>query len=213
MTVVDETGQGKSNCRLRISVDTRGTRDETVKFVGVRSGHPLLVTNGTHLSANLDWNNQTNGSYLSAAVILSPRKTNQNPLKTPEWLKIEYVGVPPGQNARMSISLTGQGRERILYTEGWPEANRSGRKIAQQKITFEILDQSLFRILENDQLVYESKLDKIPFRRAYLYLQVSSHSNYANRSIYFDNIQVSGHGVTADMGSGLSITHAGLTRR
>ena len=84
------------------------------------------------------------------------------------------------------------GRARTLYTEGWPDINRTGRKIALQRIMVVFSDRLLFQIWENDQLIYDSKLDELSFSKVYLYLQLSSHSNYSARSIYFDNIQVTG---------------------
>jgi len=178
--------------QLRLLADTLGTQDDSIKFIGARNTRLIDLSKATRISVELDWNKQINGSYLSAALILSPHKTKQNPLKTSDWLKIEYVGVPPGQNARMIISFMAKGRVRTLYTEGWPDTNRTGRKIALQKITVVLLDRSLFQVWENAQLIYDSKLDKLPFREAYLYLQLSSHSNYSARSVYFDNIRVTG---------------------
>lgn len=184
-------GDDARDHRLRISLDTRGTLDTTVKFAGVRGRRPIHLTPGTQISVVLDWNGQVNGSYLSAELILSPHQTRRNPIRAPEWLSIGYVGVPPGQNARMAINLAGNGRERTLYREGWPEASRTGRKIARQEITIEILHPMTFKVRENARLVYESTPHRLPFGKAYLYLQVSSHSNYPNRSIDFDDIRVS----------------------
>lgn len=100
---VVEVPGGSGNLRLGLGGDTRGTRDDTVKFLGVR-GVPLIqLGKEGHISVDLDWNNQVNGSYLSAAIVLSPHATIKSPLKRPDWLKVEYVGVPPGKNARMVI--------------------------------------------------------------------------------------------------------------
>lgn len=188
VSVVNAIEQG--DFRLRLLADTLGTQDDSVKFIGVRNTRLIDLSKATRIAVELDWNHQINGSYLSVALVLSPHKTKQNPLKTSDWLKIEYVGVPPGQNARMIIGLMVKGRERTLYTEGWPDTNRIGRRIALQKITVVFLDRLLFQIWENDQLIYDSKLNKLPFGKAYLYLQLSSHSNYSARSIYFDNIRI-----------------------
>lgn len=191
VSVVDEDGESQRNQRLRISLDTRGTRDDTVKFAGIRARRPIHLHVGTQIFALLDWNDQANGSYLSAALIFSAHKTSQNPLKTSEWLSIEYIGVPPMGNARMAIRVAEKGQEQTLYSEGWPDTHRTGRKIAQQEMTIEILDELRFRVRENGQVVYESTTHPIPFKKAYLYLQASSHSNYASRSIDFDDIRVS----------------------
>jgi hypothetical protein len=175
--------------RIRFRADTRGTRDDTVKFLGIRSVQKFSLAKGNHISAQLDWNHQANGCYLSAALILSPEATSGNPLLGPEWLKVEYIGVPPGENARLHISWRVGGREQFLYTEGWPETNRQGRKISLQKIDIEVIPDG-FRLLENGTVVYSSKEGPLPFEKGHLYLQMSSHSNYPSREIYFDEIRL-----------------------
>ena len=72
-----------------------------------------------------------------------------------------YVGVPPGRNARMLAELRSQGRDDTVETEGWPETRR--RTLSPQALSFET---------------------------GYLYLQMSSHSNYAARSIYFTRVRI-----------------------
>lgn len=190
ISVVNSIEQG--DFRLRLLADTLGTQDDSVTFIGARNTRLIDLSKAKRIAVELDWNQQTNSSYLSAALVLSPHEIKQNPLKTSDWLKIEYVGVPPGQNTRMIIGLMVNGRGRTLYAEGWPDINRTGRKIALQRIMVVFSDRLLFQIWENDQLIYDSKLDKLPFSKAYLYLQLSSHSNYSARSIYFDNIRVTG---------------------
>lgn len=46
------------------------------------------------------------------------------------------------------------------------------------------------QIFENDILVYKSEQSVLPFSSAFLYLQMSSHSNYRPREIFFDDILV-----------------------
>ncbi len=187
VNVVEPGGSG--DFRLSLGADTRGTRDDTVKFFGVR-GVPLIrLDKEARIAVDIDWNNQVNGSYLSAAVVLSPHETTKSPFKLPDWLKVAYVGVPPGKNARMIIGLKKEGREQTLYNEGWPEDNRAGRKIGLQQVAIVLHDQVL-QVWENDELLYDSKAKVLCFDAAYLYLQMSSHSNYPQRTIYFDNIRV-----------------------
>lgn len=189
--VVDVNKRGPGDFRLQLRADTRGTRDDTVKFLGVRSVRKIPLGEDTRISAELDWNDQTNGSYLSAGLILSPLATSGSPLSGPDWLRVEYIGVPPGQNARMVISIKANGRERTLYTEGWPDTNRAGRKVGLQQLTI-ITRGRAFQVWENGQLMYDAKTQLLSFEVAYVYLQLSSHSNYPAREIYFDNVQVVG---------------------
>ena len=175
--------------RLRLQVDTIGTDDETVKYLGVRSVGPIRFAAETRITAELDWNDQANGSYLRAGLVLSPLATSGNPQEGSDWLKVEYVGVPPGKNARILVARQAGGRVRHLYNEGWPQTNRGGRQIGRQDITLVIREAS-FEVLENGALIFESGPGELPFASAYLYLQMSSHSNYRAREVFFDDVSV-----------------------
>jgi hypothetical protein len=65
--------------RLRLRANTIGTRDDTVKFHGVRSLYNVDFSEGKEISFDIDWNNQSNGCYLTASVYLCPTATNGNP--------------------------------------------------------------------------------------------------------------------------------------
>jgi hypothetical protein len=52
--VVDIGSRGLPDRRLRLRADTMGTRDDTVKFVGVRCRRRVLLTEGAVVSATLD---------------------------------------------------------------------------------------------------------------------------------------------------------------
>ena len=174
--------------RLRMRAKTIATADDTVKFHGVRSTQELNFSNGLNISFDIDWNNQSNGCYLTASIYLCPTTTNGNPREEKDWLKFEYVGVPPGKNARCVIATKVNGRMKHSYTEGWPE-NRTGRHIGNQHIEI-ILDDKNLKIIENGRYIYNSSANDLTFTSAYLYLQMSSHSNYPSREIYFDNVVV-----------------------
>ena len=174
--------------RLRLRANTIGTSDDTVKFHGVRSVQKVDFSEGVTISFDLDWNNQSNGCYLTASVYLCPNVTNGNPRDEYDWLKFEYIGVPPGKNARSVIATKINGQTRWLYTEGWP-ADRSGRKIADQHIRIALDDKS-FKIMEEGAEICALPPHNLTFTSTYIYLQMSSHSNYPTREIYFDNVVV-----------------------
>jgi hypothetical protein len=174
--------------RLRLRMNTIGTRDGTVKFHGVRSVEKVDFSAGKEISFDLDWNNQSNGCYLTAAMYLCPTVTNGNPGEEKDWLKFEYVGVPPGHNARCVIATKTDGKVKYLYTDGWPE-QQTGRHIGYQRISI-ILDNTNFKIIENEKEIYNTTSHGLEFTSAYLYLQMSSHSNYPTREIYFDNVGI-----------------------
>ena len=66
----------------------------------------------------LDWADQANGSYVTAAVVLSPHATAGNPLDTSDWLEGGVRRRAPGRNARMLVELRSQGRDDSVETEG-----------------------------------------------------------------------------------------------
>ena len=180
---------GVQRFRLALSIDTRGTKDETVKVIGVRSVRRVRLSAETRISLDLDWNQQTNGSYLSAAAVLAPQETSQDALTSPDWLKVEYVGVPPGKNARMVVGVKRKGQERTLYNEGWPEINRAGRSVGLQHVMIVLGDERV-QVWENGAPLYTSSENVTDFDEAHLYLQVSSHSNYPRRTVHFGNVRV-----------------------
>lgn len=172
--------------RLRLGADTVGSDPATVKFVGIRSRNaldsrvPLLIT------WTLDWNDQENGSYLSAGLILSPDASGNRPTAAADWLRVSYVGVPPGRNARLEVSGRFHGSMKSLYSEGWPKESRLGRKIGLQKLELLIFATGL-EIKENGERVFAAK-HLIEFPQIYLNLFLTSHSNYKLREVFFDDV-------------------------
>ena len=174
--------------RLRLRCATIGTDDRTVKFLGVRSKSPVALRDGVRIFADLDWNAQANGCYLTGALVLAPAKTDGNPLTTPDWIKIEYVGVPPGRKGRLVVAQRRGGRDLPPFTEGWPEVRREGRAIGLQQIEL-VLRSGGVEVRENGATVFESS-GGLPFESAHLYLLVSSHSNYPPRELFWDNVRI-----------------------
>ncbi|MDD1708029.1 MAG: hypothetical protein LUQ33_02495 [Methanoregulaceae archaeon] len=186
--VVAADPMNPGDSRLRLGMDTIGTRDDTVKYIGIRSNNRFKIGEAKEISFDLDWNNQSNGCYLTAAFYICPTKTSKNPEQEPEWFKIEYIGVPPGKNGRAVIATKGDDRVRYWYTEGWPE-KRDGRSLGNKHITI-VPHINGITILENGTFLNTLSLEDMEFESAYLYFQMSSHSNYPFREVYFDNISV-----------------------
>ena len=178
--------------RGRLRAATRGTRSDTVKFLGLRRSQEIRVGEGTRISADLDWNYQPNASGLSAGLVLASAATSGNPLDAPVSLRVEYIGVPPGRKARMVVAVRESGNDRFLHTEGWPDSGREGRTIGLQRIGVVFGKGGSFKVLENGVEVYASAPNAISFDRAYLYFQMSSRSNYPPREVFFDNVSVIG---------------------
>jgi hypothetical protein len=176
--------------RLRMAAATVGTDDATVKFHGVRTREPVIdLTQAREVSLDLDWNDQANGCYMTAAVYLCPT-VSENPRDELDWLAVQYIGVPPGKNARCWVSVKTAGHERPLLTENWPE-ERTGRPIGQQQLQL-VLDQEALVLTENGQPLLQVERLGLTFDHAYLYLQHTTHSNYRMREVFFDNILVGG---------------------
>lgn len=178
--------------RLRFRIGTIGIPPHGVSHLGIRSAQAVLdLTRGpVELAAEIDWNNQANGCYLQAAIYLCPTATDTTPAAEPDWLKFEYVGVPPGKNARACLSRRKAGNLRLLHTEGWPQPDpkdRTGRPIGKQNVLLR-LDRDTIQITENGAPLYGPAPHGCDFPRAYIYLQVLSHSNYPPRELFFGPI-------------------------
>ncbi len=187
--VAQPHGSRTIDYRLRLRADTIGTDDRTVKYLGVVSTRPIHVAKKKELLFDLDWNRQANASYFSAAIYLCPTLNRATPEQEPDWLKFEYIGVPPGRNARGLLAKKERGQLRLLETEGWPDKQRTGRPIGLQRVRI-VFDIDSLQLFENGNLLYEVRALNLHFSRAYLYLQMSSHSNYPAREVFFDNIVV-----------------------
>jgi hypothetical protein len=188
-SIVDVVDVHQGDYRLRLLADTIGTMDDTVKFHGIRSLRKIDFAEGKVISFDLDWNNQANGSYLTAGIYLCPAATDTNPRDEPDWIAVEYVGVPPGKNARLQVASMNRGNLRFLFTEGWPDKQRTGREITNQHLEL-FIDKNGLKVLENEKELFSTLDYRQDFTQAYLYLQMSSHSNYSSREVYFDNIAV-----------------------
>ncbi len=190
-SVVDvyDVNQGEgTDYRLRLRANTLGTRDDVVKYLGLKSIQPIEFTSKKEISFDLDWNKQANGSYMSAGVYICPTSTVTNPKDEKDWLKFEYVGVPPGHNARSVIAIKNNGLVKFHYMDGWP-GDRKGRTISLQRITI-VLDEKSLQVFENNKETFYIPSHGLGFTKGYLYLKLRSHSNYPAREVFFDNITI-----------------------
>ena len=176
--------------RLRLRAGTIGTRDDTVKHLGVRTAEAVVDSSSPiEVAAEIDWNGQANGCYLQASLYFCPTATDGTASSERDWLCFEYVGVPPGKNARAVLARWEGGNLRLLFTEGWPDQQRTGRLIGKQRVVLRIGPENV-EVLENGRPLYGPAPHGLSFRRAYLYIELSSHSNYPPREIFFDDIVV-----------------------
>ena len=187
---VVSTSKAEDSGKLRLRCSTMGTRPETVKYLGVVTKEALDISGRKVLSLDFDWNDQANGCYLTAGIYLCPTFTRKNPRDEPTWLCFRYVGVPPGKNARAESWICRKGRTRWVYDEGWPDEQRTGREIGKEHIEIH-LNAGQWTVFEDGKLLYDSgEKNRVSFSKAHLYVQVSSHSNYPAREVYFDNVVI-----------------------
>jgi hypothetical protein len=183
-----EVVAGAAQGRLRLALDTRGTRDDTLKHVGIGSRCPLPLGDGASVRVRLDWGPPANGSYLAGALVLSPHMTQGDPTTTADFISVGYVGVPPGSNARLLVKARAGGVDRTLFTDGWPDANRAGRAVGEGQLEIAWRGAAL-EIREGRRLVYRGATAELPFDAAYVYLHVTSHSNFPERAVHFADLQ------------------------
>ena len=178
-----------SGSRLRLAADTRGTRDDSIKRVGVGTRCRLALGREARIGVDLDWGPPANGSYLSAALVLSPHYTDGDPAATADWLSVGYVGVPPGRTARLLVRASASGVARTLYDDGWPDRNRHGRTVTRVSLELSLRGRSL-ELRENGRPIPVPLPAPGRLASGYLYLQLSSHSNFPPRAVHFDDLWV-----------------------
>jgi len=178
--------------RLRLQANTIGTSDP-LKFLGVRSVNELDFSTGRAVTFDLDWNDQSNGCYLTASLYLCPT-VSSNPKNESNWLKFEYTGVPPGRNVRINIWEKIDGVVKQLHTDWGPKDEQgrpTGKLLEPGSHRIELLlGENSLRVLEDDKEIYKLSKHELNFAGAYIYLQMSSGTNYHTRDVYFDNILV-----------------------
>ena len=190
--VIDVDHNEETDYRLRLRAGTIGTSDP-LKFLGVRSTDTIDFDTAKAISFDLDWNDQANGCYLTASLYLCPTASS-NPKEEDNWLKFEYVGVPPGRNVRINIWAKVDGMVRALYTD-WGPRDEEDRPIGlplgadTRRISLH-LDGEGLRVTQDDEEIFPVSAHGLEFTTAYLYLQMSSGTNYPPREVYFDNVLV-----------------------
>ena len=191
--VIDVDPGEETDYRLRLRAGTVGT-SAPLKYLGVMSRDTIDFDTARAISFDLDWNDQTNGCYLTASLYLCPTVSN-NPKEEDNWLKFEYVGVPPGRNVRINIWERVGGMVHALHTD-WGPRDEEDRPVGLPLGTNShhivlSLDGETVRVTQDADDIYPTSPHGLNFTTAYLYLQMSSGTNYPARELYFDNIVVS----------------------
>ena len=190
--VADVDPSEDTDHRLRLRANTIGTSD-LLKYLGVRSKNAVNFSTGKKVSFDLDWNEQSNGCYLTASLYICPT-VSSNPKNESNWLKFEYTGVPPGRNVRINIWEKIDGVIKQLHTD-WGPRDEQGRPIGKllepgnHRVKL-LLGKNFLQVLEDGKEICKLSEHELNFTTAYIYLQMSSGTNYPSREVYFDNILV-----------------------
>ena len=194
-TVVDVTDVDPGETvdyRLRLRASTIDTTDP-LKYLGVRSRDTVDFSVARVVTFDLDWNNQSNGCYLTAALFLCPTISN-NPKVEDDWLKFEYVGVPPGKNVRINIWEKVDGAVHPLLTDWGPRDEQDkplGLPLGNSSREIELfLDKASLMVTQDGEEIFPAFEHGLKFTQAYIYLQMSSGTNYPPREVFFDNVLV-----------------------
>ncbi len=186
--IVDVGEVGQPDRRLRLAANTLGTDDRTVKFLGVRTKASFDFAKGRRFAVDMDWNAQKNSAYLTAALYLCPVAVHGDPAHAADWLRWEFAGVPQDNLVRASVAMKRDGHQRWLERFGWP-AQRKGRPVGNHRIEI-ILDAQDVVILEEGRERFRLEGHSLGFQAAAMYLVMSSHSNYYERAILFDDVAI-----------------------
>lgn len=177
--------------QLRLGGDTHGTDEATVKYVGIVHPRPLdlRAAREVDVEVQVDWNAQGGSTGVSAGVYLVPVLTWETPEREPDWLKFEYEGVGPHADPRAVLALRRQGHVKVIAAEGASTSRPRRRRTGPQAVRMALTGRGL-RVFENGVLWHESADLELPFRSAYLYLQMSSRGNEGIGEVFFDDILV-----------------------
>ena len=190
--VIDVDTSDSSDHRLRLQANTLYT-STPLKYLGVRTKEAIDLTKPKDIICEIDWNEQKNGSYLAAAIYLCPRKSN-NPRKESDWFVFEYTGVPPGRNLRTNVRISTGGSIKNLY-EDWGPRDENNRPLGRpagntpHKVRIAVSKERI-RVMENGVELLSSTNHQFNVDQLYVYLQMSTGTNYPSREIYFDNFLV-----------------------
>jgi hypothetical protein len=165
---------------------------DSVKYLGVRSIEKIDFNTCKEISFDLDWNNQQNGCYLTAALYICPTES-QNPKKEKDWIEFEWSGTPAGKNIRVNVLTNVNGVRKKLYVNSETQQEEDKLhgwqvKPGNHQIKLLIDSKSILTWADGKQLC--DALHLLDFTSGYLYLQLSSGANYPSREVYLDNIMV-----------------------
>ncbi len=186
--IVDVGTLDKPDRRLRLAANTLGTDDSTVKYLGVRTTKGFDFRRGGRFAVNIDWNDQKNSAYLTAALYLVPTSVDDDPAEARDWFRWEFIGVPQDNLVRGAVTSRSAGNRRWLERFGWPKIRR-GRPVGNHRIEI-LIDSADVVILEQGREVFRKQNHGLKFTKAALALVISAHSNYYERTILFDDVVI-----------------------
>ena len=176
--------------RLRLRAATLDTRDATVKHMGLVMTRPLDLRASAEVELDLDWAHQRNGSYLALALYLAPSFTRKSASKGDDWLAVRVVGEPPGRTARVELLRRSSGNLAALERFGWPK-RKPGWDMGPVRLGVR-LDGGALRLSIDGKERFSTANAGLRFEQAHVFVELTSHSNYAAREVFVDRVAVRG---------------------
>jgi hypothetical protein len=157
---------------LRIAADTRGTPPGTWQHLGVRRIEAIAIRDGTAVAVSMSGGDSP---FLWGAMVFSTCNVPGNPKATSDWIAISWG------EGRMRVTACAGAVDRVLVEK---TAENPQRRV---EIRFRA---GGFHLFEGDTPIFDSASAAVGFDLVYLYLMVSSESNYLLRAVRFHNLEI-----------------------
>lgn len=164
--------------RIDLALQTIGIPPRPLAVVGVRTDR--VLEGPLDFAYTLGWPAEQNASYLDAAVYLTPHRTAGDPALLDDWVRVSFVGIPPGDAWRRQVTERRAGRLKYLDREGWPAKRIARRKPVSVTIRWR---DGVLEVVEAGRPNARMQSSKWP--RTYVYLTLTGHSNYPRRTVHF----------------------------
>ena len=171
--------------RLRVRTAASGPDAGATEYAGVVHPH-LLAVGGLDVAVEVDWAAGIEGGA-TASLYLAPVLTWSSPEREPDWLKFEYETTGSG-GLRAVLAVRREGDVQLVAAEARSSDGAAGRRIGPQALRLELAGTAL-RVFENGVLWHESADIALPFRWAYLYLQMSGRRDGRPGHVFFDEVR------------------------
>ncbi len=173
---------------LRLAADTRGTPPGTWKHLGVRSAAPIPLREGTFLSISVEWPENSDTSSMSASIVLSPYAIPGDPRTSSEWIDVSSIGTGLAAG-RLVVTSDVDGVSLTHFSEETPRVDFAGRPASRQDVRITVSNRTI-QIEEDGWKLTETGPPALPSDQCFLYLMLSSDSNFPLREVQFSELKI-----------------------